>query len=277
MVLLARTSKPVVKWAGGKAKLLREILPLVPDKVATYREPFCGGAAVFFALEKGRRKRAVLCDQNADLVALYTVLRDDVEGLMRALKKYRYDRDLFYETRAIDPITLSQRERAARLVFLNKTCFNGLWRVNSSGIFNVPFGRYANPNILDVPTLKAAASVLKGTTIVHGDFTKATKAAKPGDFVYMDPPYVPLSKTANFAAYATGGFGPADQLRLKGEFARLASLGVHAVLSNHDTEEMRELYKDFNIVPVNVIRSINSNIAKRGPAREILVLSWKQR
>jgi DNA adenine methylase len=277
MVSLARTSKPVVKWAGGKAKLLREILPLVPDKVATYREPFCGGAAVFFALESTRRKRAVLCDQNADLVALYTVLRDDVDGLIRALRKYRYDRDLFYETRAIDSATLNERERAARLVFLNKTCFNGLWRVNSSGIFNVPFGRYANPNICDVPTLKAAALVLKGATIVHGDFIKATKTAKPGDFVYMDPPYVPLSKTANFAAYATGGFGPADQLRLKNEFARLASLGVNAVLSNHDTEEMRELYKDFNIVPVNVIRSINSNITKRGPAREILVLNWKNR
>jgi DNA adenine methylase len=264
-------TKPVIKWAGGKSKLLVHILPLVPEKIATYREPFCGGAAVFFALSPSQRKRAVLCDQNRDLVALYTALRDDVDALITELGRYRYDRKLFYRTRAIDPETLSQIERAARLVFLNKTCFNGLWRVNSKGIFNVPFGRYDNPTILDEEVLRRASTVLKGVRIEHGDFMLATKGAKAGDFVYFDPPYAPLSKTALFTAYATQGFGHADQVRLRDEFARLGDRGVQAVLSNHDTEEIRALYADFRIHPLGVRRSINSNVAKRGPARELLI------
>jgi DNA adenine methylase len=264
-------TKPVIKWAGGKSKLLTHILPLLPAQIVTYREPFCGGAAVFFALSPSQRKRAVLCDQNQDLVALYIALRDDVDGLISALGHYRYDRKLFYKTRAVDPETLSPVERAARLVFLNKTCFNGLWRVNSKGVFNVPFGRYENPTILDEDVLRRAAAVLKGVRIEHGDFVLATKGAKAGDFVYFDPPYAPLSKTALFTAYATQGFGHADQVRLRDEFARLGKLGVQAVLSNHDTEEIRALYAGFRIVALGVRRSINSNIQKRGPARELLI------
>lgn len=269
-----RVAKPVVKWAGGKSKLLGKILPLIPERVLTYREPFCGGAAVFFALPVEQRKKAVLCDQNADLIALYVAIRDDVDAVIKALSRFRYDRDLFYQVRAQDATKLSAVERAARLVFLNKTCFNGLWRVNASGMFNVPFGRYDNPTILDEVALRNAAEVLRRARIVHGDFLQATRTAKQGDFVYFDPPYVPLSKTAQFTAYASEGFGHEDQLRLRDELKRLSKLGVRAVLSNHDTEETRELYRDFRVEGVDVIRSINANIKRRGAAREILVMNW---
>lgn len=270
--------KPIVKWAGGKARLLGSLLPHVPAAIDTYVEPFAGGAALFFALASGdggpRFRRAVLADQNAELVACYRAVQRDVEGVIRALGGYRYDRDLFYETRELDTSGMSDVERAARLLFLNRTCFNGLWRVNAAGKFNVPFGRYENPRILDAEGLREASRVLAKVDIVHGDFTRATKKLGEGDFVYFDPPYVPVSATANFTAYAKDGFGDADQERLASELRRLRARGVGVLLSNHDTPAARRLYAaDFAVQVVHVKRPINSDIKKRGHAAELVVTS----
>ena len=270
-------AQSVVKWAGGKKGLLGELLPLVPASIGRYYEPFAGGAALYFALasETPRRfKRATLADTNADLVALYQALRTDVEGLIDTLGQYRYEADLFYATRELDPDTMAPVERAARLLFLNKTCFNGLWRVNSKGKFNVPFGRFVNPKIVDPPRLREAAKALRHATCKLGDFAKVTKDAKPGDFVYFDPPYVPVSTTANFTAYGKVAFGPPQQERLVAELQRLKALGVKALLSNADTPSTRALYAKFRVRVVHMRRSINSATEKRGLSPELLVDTW---
>jgi len=266
--------KPVVKWAGGKARLLGEILPSVPAKIGTYYEPFCGGAALFFALaaeEPRRFKRAVINDQNQELVSLYRAIRDDLSGLIKELRKFKHDRDFFYEVRGWDVKKASEAKRGARLLFLNKTCFNGLWRVNSKGLFNVPFGKYKNPNFLDEEALEAASRALQDVDIRNEDFAEVTRASKTGDFVYFDPPYAPVSRTAQFTSYAVDGFGPADQERLKDEFARLRKKKVASMLSNADVADVRALYKDFPLRSVHARRSINSDIKKRGVVSEVIV------
>ena len=279
----SRAVKPIVKWAGGKSRLLPELLKRVPGEIRTYAEPFAGGAALFFALaasaERGRRsfKRAILSDENQELVACYRAVRENVDGVIEALRDYRYDKDLFYETRDRDPRAMTDVNRAARLIFLNHTCFNGLWRVNASGRFNVPFGRYKNPRILDEEGLRAASAAFARTEVMHGDFALATRKLGRGDFVYFDPPYAPVSKTASFTAYAREGFDASDQERLLDEFRALHERGALAMLSNADTKEMRALYKQFAVHIVYAPRSINSDGAKRGNARELLVTSWGMR
>jgi DNA adenine methylase len=270
-------ARSIVKWAGGKKALLGELLPLVPVAVERYFEPFAGGAALFFALASEtpcRFKKATLADTNADLVALYQALKTDADALIETLGQYRYDEAMFYATRDVDPATLDPVGRAARLLFLNKTCFNGLWRVNSKGKFNVPFGRLVNPKIVDPPRLRAASKALRHATCKLGDFAKITKNAKPGDFVYFDPPYAPISSTANFTAYGSAGFGPEQQTRLVEELSRLKALKVRAVLSNADTPYTRELYARFSVRVVHMRRSINSATAKRGLSPELLVDTW---
>lgn len=269
--------KPIVKWAGGKSKLLGELLPRVPQGIRTYYEPFFGGGALFVALASHKpkaMKKAVIADRNPDLVACYKAIRDNVDGLIRELGHYHYDHDLFYATRARDVSTANDVVRGARLLFLNHTCFNGLWRVNSKGEFNVPFGRYTNPKICNEPLLRGWHGVLQGVTIQAVDFATITKKAKEGDFVYFDPPYMPVSRTANFASYGAGGFGDTEQTRLRDEFARLAKCGTNAVLSNADTPASRALYKDFSCFVVKASRRINSNIKKRGDASELIVTNW---
>jgi DNA adenine methylase len=269
--------RPLVKWAGGKSRLLGELLPRIPHDTKRYFEPFFGGGALFFALAASAPRsvrRAVLADQNDDLIATYRALRDDVDALVRELRKYRYDEKLFYAVRGRDLQGASDTERAARLIFLNHTCFNGLWRVNSKGQFNVPFGRYTNPTICNEPLLRRLAPLLKDVDLHVADFAVVTRKAKRGDFVYFDPPYMPVSKTANFASYATGGFVLADHQRLQQEFTRLAGIGVNAMLSNADTPDTRALYKDFSCFLVRTSRRINSNIARRGDASELIVTNW---
>ncbi len=279
--------KPIVKWAGGKSSLLDELRARIPAEVRTYAEPFAGGAALFFDLA-GRRDaktppserrhfdRAVLCDQNEDLVATYRAVRDELPALITRLARYTNDRDLFYETRALDPRGMSDVERGARLIFLNKTCYNGLWRVNQGGRFNVPFGRYKSPRILDEERLSAASAALQGVEVSVSDFATVTRSLGPGDFVYLDPPYAPLTRTANFTSYASGGFGVADHERLATELADLGKRGAMGMLSNADTPTMRELYRDhgFTVHVVHAPRAINSDGAKRGEASELLVTSW---
>lgn len=270
-------AKPVVKWAGGKKALLGELMALMPERVERYIEPFAGGAALFFALASEaplRFSRATLCDQNRDLIAMYRALKSQPDALIATLGKYRYDEEMYYQIRELDPEQLDPTERAARLIFLNKTCFNGLWRVNSKGKFNVPFGRFPNPKILDEPRLRDAHQALRKVTIEQGDFAKVTRKAAPGDFIYFDPPYVPVSKTANFTAYGEKGFDATEQLRLATEMRRLRELGVHAVLSNSDTEEVRALYKDFSVRVVLMRRNINSDGGGRAKIAELLVTTW---
>jgi|KBSMisStaDraftv2_1062788.scaffolds.fasta_scaffold198940_1 DNA adenine methylase len=267
---------PFLKWAGGKRQLLAHIEPLLPERIDTYFEPFLGGAAVFFRLAAaGRFRRAVLADANPELVNCYQAIRDDVDGVIAALGKYRNSRALYYRVRRRDPARLSPTERAARLIYLNRCGYNGLYRVNSKGQFNVPFGRYRRPLICDEPRLRAAAAALHKVRIICADFAKTLRNVGPGDFVYLDPPYVPLSATSSFTAYARSNFGPADQERLAGVLRKLAAREVPALLSNSDCAVTRQLYDGFDgISTVPARRAINSVGHARGPVDELLVRSF---
>jgi DNA adenine methylase len=270
-------AKPILKWAGGKKRLLGELLPKLPTHVRTYAEPFAGGAALFFALESDRSRsfeHAILADQNEELVACYRAVKSRARELVLRLRDYKYDRDAYYRVRAEETAGWSDVDRGARLIYLNHTCFNGLWRVNAAGKFNVPFGRYDNPRIVDEEGLLSASAALQRVEIVHADFAEVTASLGPGDFAYFDPPYVPLSKTASFTSYAAGGFGPQDQERLARELSALRDRGACAMLSNADTKGVRELYQGFAVHEVKAPRAINSNTKKRGDVNELLVTSW---
>ena len=262
---------------------------LPAGRFATYAEPFCGGGAMFFALaaEPERRfERALLADKNAELVSLYQAIKVDVEPLIDRLRGYQDDylrldddarRAHFYTVRALTTEAMTTVERGARLLFLNKTCFNGLWRVNAAGQFNVPFGKYASPRILDVDVLRAAHEALEVAEIRLADFAELTRELRRGDFAYFDPPYVPVSKTANFTAYASVRFGPADQERLATELAVLRKRGVSAMLSNASTDEMRALYAGhgFFVHTIQAARAINSDPSKRGDVSELVVTTYE--
>jgi DNA adenine methylase len=272
--------KPIVKWAGGKSRLLGELLDRVPRRLKTYAEPFAGGAALFFALaaEKARGarsfERAVLADRNEELVACYRAVRDELEAVVTALAGFRHDRDLFYEVRAQETAGMSDVDRAARFIFLNRTCFNGLWRVNAGGRFNVPFGKYKNPRILDADALAAASRALVGVEILSSDFAAVTGGLGRGDFAYLDPPYVPLSRTSSFTAYAKDGFGAGDQDRLARELRAMKRRGAKAMLSNADTPVTRELYGGLACHVIKAPRSISCDGGGRGDAGELVVTTW---
>jgi DNA adenine methylase len=272
----AAVPSPFLKWAGGKRQLLARILDSVPERIGTYFEPFVGGGAVFFGLvARGRRfRRAVLGDANEELIRCYAAIRDDVGAVIRVLGRHRYDRDLYYDVRARDPARLSDAGRAARLIYLNRCGYNGLYRVNRKGEFNVPFGRYKDPVICDVPRLRAAAGALAGVKLLHGDFQETLRGAKSGDFVYLDPPYVPLSPTSSFTAYSTAKFDAAEQARLASVLRDLGARRVRALLSNSDCVETRQLYEEHLAEPVPVRRAINSVAAGRGAVGELLVKSF---
>ena len=282
--------EPVLKWAGGKTRLLPELVRRLPaaflaaqaavSDVATvgtrtrrtrtprYFEPFSGGAALFFHL---RPHHATLTDCNEELIHLYRVVRDDVEALIDELSQHPHDRTHYYSVRAQNPHELDPIERAARMVFLNRTCFNGLWRVNKRGEFNVPFGSYTNPTICPEDRLRAASRALAGVTLEVMDFEAATANAKAGDFVYFDPPYVPLTRTASFTAYTGLGFGLPEQQRLAELFTKLTSRGIHCMLSNSDTPLVRELYAGHRIDRVLAPRSISRDASRRDAVGEVIV------
>ncbi len=272
--------RPVLKWAGGKGRLVPAILERLPEKIDSYYEPFAGSAAVLFALASTRRfKRAVLSDQNQELINVYKAIKKDCERVIELLEELRasHGKDEYYLVRAQKPADLDQFQRAARTIYLNKTGFNGLYRVNKSGQFNVPFGRYENPNICDVPRLRAAAAALRKVKLEVGDFERACAECRPGDAVYFDPPYVPLSKTSNFTAYHHEVFDDGQHQRLAELFARLAAASVRVVLSNSDTPRTRELYDGWQIDEILVARPINSKTTKRGNVGELLVCSDRMR
>lgn len=267
------TPGPFLKWAGGKRQLLPRILALVPARVRTYYEPFLGGGALFFAMAaEGRFKRAVLGDANGELIACYTAVRDQVEDVIDKLSRLRNTPDEYYRVRRQRPEALEPPARAARIIYLNRCGYNGLYRVNSEGKFNVPFGRYARPRICDPDRLRAASSALQPVELVRGDFASilARRRLDAQDFVYLDPPYVPISKTASFTAYA-GGFAMPDQERLAKLLRKLSDKGVAAVLSNSDCPDTRRLYEGLAWDTVPARRAINSVASRRGPIAELLV------
>lgn len=262
-------AEPVLKWAGGKRQLLAEICERLPRRIHTYYEPFLGGGAVLFELAHQKRfEKAVVSDQNPELVETYQVIQRDVESLITILSKMPHSEEDYYRIRATAPRLPSRR--AARMIYLNRTGYNGLYRVNRSGQFNVPFGRYASPRICDPERLRAVSSVLQGVEIRHGDFESTVARARSRDAVYLDPPYVPLSETARFAEYYSTPFGETEHRRLQGVFSELVDRGVSVLLSNSDTPLTRELYGDFSLEFVTARRNINSDGTRRGHVREIL-------
>lgn len=274
--------RPFVKWAGGKRHLaprLAEIAATLPFR--RYSEPFLGGGAVFFWLaHRGllHDRPVVLADANPELMVTYAVVRDRVEELIADLRQRERsfkagDRRAYYyrvrQEQPADPV-----QRASRLLFLNKTCYNGLYRVNREGRFNVPYGDYANPRIVDPAILRAASAALQGVGLRTGDYRERLAGVEPGDLVYLDPPYHPLSATASFTGYTGDGFGPAEQRQLAAEFHRLAELGASVVLSNSDHPLIRELYTGYPRKVVRAPRAINCNGAGRGLVAELLITSF---
>jgi DNA adenine methylase len=261
--------RPFLKWVGGKGQLLSQLWPHLPERFERYHEPFLGGGALFFAL---RPRRAFLSDVNRELVDCYTAVRDEIDDVIAALRTHRYEQEHYYEVRAQNPFLLSSAERAARTIFLNRTGFNGLYRVNRSGQFNVPFGRYTNPLICDEINLRACSVALQDAELKVQDFTLAGDSMLPGDLAYFDPPYVPVSATANFTGYSADGFNSNDQARLARLFGRLVERNVHALLSNADVPALRELYRSFPAATLLASRAVNCDTSKRGKVNEVLVL-----
>lgn len=279
--VISTKPRPFVKWAGGKRQLLKQFksLDLYPPSgfdpsVNTYYEPFVGGGAVFFDLLP---KKAVLSDLNNELVITYNVIRDNVDELIRSLKKHIYDKDYYLGVRSRSIQKLSAVEIASRFIYLNRTGFNGLYRVNKSGQFNVPFGRYSNPIICDEENLMRVSQALQDTTITHGDYKHILKRVKRDDFVYLDPPYYPLTKTASFTSYTTEGFLEDEQIELRDTFIELHKRGCYVMLSNSDTSFIRKLYSglsDTTITRIKATRTINSKGNSRGKITELVIRNY---
>lgn len=271
----AKGARPFLKWAGGKGKLVADILKRLPPTYRHYHEPFVGGGALFFAL---RPARAFLSDVNEELVTTYQVVRDNLDDLIEHLSHHRYERDYFYEVRGWDRRpdfgSLSPAKRAARFIFLNKTCFNGLYRVNSKGHYNVPFGDYAAPVILDTDNLMRCHQALQGTDISLASYRAVEARAEAGDLVYFDPPYAPVSATSSFTGYTAHGFTDADQQELRDLCVRLDTKGVSFILSNSSAPTILDLYQNFCIERISVARAINATASGRGKVDEVLVRNF---
>lgn len=275
--------KPFLKWAGGKRQLLSEIRKYYPKKYKTYYEPFVGAGAVFMDLQPNE---LVINDYNGELINAYEVIKNDVEALIEKLKIHDENntKEYFYELRELDRglhfENMTNVERAARLIYLNKTCFNGLFRVNSNGQFNVPYGNYKNPNIVNELTLRANNVFFNKTNIriVNGDFEVICRDAVKGDFFYFDPPYADVNDDkASFVGYTLNGFNVLEQERLRDLFVELDKKGCFVMLSNSSVPIIHELYKDYEdtTVILNANRSINSNASGRGKVEEVLVMNYK--
>lgn len=271
--------QPVVKWVGGKRQLLQDLVPLFPKSFRSYCEPFFGGGAVLFNLQP---KQAYINDINVELVNMYLVVRDNVDRLIDMLSKHKNESGYFYKVRDwdrdksfydnLDPIT-----KAARLIFLNKTCYNGLFRVNNAGEFNTPFGSHKNPNIVNAPVLRAVSHYLNTSeiTISSKDYCDVLDSIKSSTFVYLDPPYDPVSDTASFTGYIKNGFNREEQIRLKQNCDKLDKRGVKFLLSNSATPFILELYSDYRMSLVHAKRAINSVGNRRGDVEEVLVRNYE--
>ncbi len=269
--------KPFVKWAGGKRQLLPEIKKYVPRQFETFYEPFVGGGAVLFDLQP---EKYVINDINAEIVNVYRTIKRDAEKLIKKLKTFKNEADFYYKVRGMDREQgfekLSPVDRAARIIYLNKTCFNGLFRVNRKGQFNVPFGKYKNPNIVNEETLLAVSQFFNQTQgeILNTDFEKALDGVNNQSFAYIDPPYDPLSYSSSFTGYSLNGFGRGEQERLKLVCDKLDKRGCKFLLSNSATDFIKDLYQDYNIKIVKAGRNINSVATKRGKIDEVLIRNY---
>ena len=271
---------PFLKWVGGKRQLMPSIVANLPENIKDYIyvEPFIGGGALFFNLQP---KNAIINDFNEELINVYLVIKNNLEELIKDLKKHKNEAEYYYSIRSLDRngklSKLTAVQRASRIIFLNKTCFNGLYRVNSSGEFNTLFGRYINPNIVNEPTLKAVNKYLNNNNIdiKSGDYSTILKKANKKSFVYLDPPYHPISESSNFTGYIQGGWNKIDQINLKISCDELNKKGVKFLLSNSSTAFIKDLYKDYKITIVNANRAINSNGADRGEIKEFLIRNYE--
>ena len=269
--------RPLVKWVGGKRQLMDTIKRHVPSHIGRYYEPFFGGGAVLFGLQP---PCATINDTNEELINLYKVVKENPKELIADLRRHKNEEEYFYEVRSLDRdldkwSNLTEVQRASRLIFLNKTCFNGLYRVNNSGEFNAPFGRYKNPRIVDQVTINAVSRFLKANDVLllNGDFQSAVTDASSGDFVYMDPPYDPVSSSASFTGYAKGGFDQDEQIRVRDTSLKLIEKGVNVLISNSSTDFIHKIYDltCFKVVKVKARRAVNSNGGERGEVDEVLI------
>jgi DNA adenine methylase len=268
-----------LKWAGGKLQLIEQFENLFPSDFRNYYEPFIGSGAVFFYLKsKSKPNKVILSDTNEELINCFAVVRDKPSELIEIILNHRkrHSKQYYYEVRDLESDRLDSVSRAARMIYLNKTCFNGLYRVNSKGEFNVPFGDYKNPSIFDRNTLYRASQMLQDADLRVMTFDKVLDFAGKDDFVYFDPPYIPLSKTSSFTRYSKGEFSIKEQNQLSEVFRALDSMGCLVMLSNSDHSLTRELYRDYdkNIVVVRAKRKINSVGSKRGAINEIVVTNY---
>jgi len=283
--LYTKQYQPFIKWVGGKRGLLNQILPLFPKEFNNYYEPFIGGGAVFFELfSKGllNGKKIILSDINSELINTYNLIKDNPYELINNLENYKeqHSKEFYYQIRELDRKedykNLSNLEKATRFIYLNKTCFNGLYRVNKKGYFNTPIGSYKNPNIADRDVILSASEALQNATIKQQSFKEILKEVKKGDLVYFDPPYYPLNATSNFTSYDSNCFLEDEQFELFEIFDKLADNGAKVVQSNSDTDFIKELYKKYNTNIVNANRFINSKSNGRGKITEVLIRSQKQ-
>lgn len=269
---------PVVKWVGGKRQLLEALRPLLPKRYSVYCEPFLGGGALLFDLQP---ERARVNDVNSELVNVYEVIRDSVEALIEDLSGHRNEGEYYYAVRDWDRdpkkyASLSAVQRASRIIFLNKTCYNGLFRVNNAGEFNTPFGSYKNPNIVNAATLRAVSGYFQEADIQFSsaDYSVVLESLPKNSFVYLDPPYFPISETANFTGYTKGGFGREEQIRLKEYCDALTRRGIVFMLSNSAAEFVAGLFAEYRIDVIRARRAINSVSTKRGDVDEIVVRNY---
>ncbi|MCD7780928.1 MAG: DNA adenine methylase [Candidatus Gastranaerophilales bacterium] len=272
---LKEETYPIVKWVGGKRQLMFELIKNMPKSYNRYFEPFIGGGALFFELQP---ENAYISDMNEELINLYQVVRDNVDELIIDLQRHEVSKKYFMRIRNIDRTdkyeNWSDIQKASRFIYLNRTCFNGMYRVNSQGQFNVPFGHYKNPRIIDENNLLNCSELLKKTEIRCADFSEVLSKVRNGDFVYFDPPYVPLNETSSFTSYTKDGFDIDMQFKLREVCDELDSIGVKFMLSNSDTELANELYANYEIKKVFASRAINANVDGRGKITEVLVRNY---
>jgi DNA adenine methylase len=268
----------LVKWAGGKKQLLTQFDKFFPNKIERYIEPFVGGGAVaFHIIKRFEPKFVLLSDINEELVNAYNAVKNNVPELISALTilAKNHSKEFYYKIREVNPNTLSNIEMAARFIYLNKTCFNGLYRVNSQGKFNVPIGSYKNPQIVDIKSLLEINKLLKNALIKAMPFEKVLEFAKTGDLIYLDPPYYPVKEGKSFTKYSKTDFLEKDQKRLAELFDKLDSLGCRLILSNSDTEFIHKLYSKYNWNLVKARRLINCDASNRGQITEAVVTNYK--
>lgn len=265
-------AKPFLKWAGGKSSLLGHLTEFVPQNYDRYCEAFLGGAAFFFHLSP---RKAILSDANAELIHCYRVVQKNPRDLIEALVSYENKESEFYRVRAQNPKTLGAVNRAARFIYLNKTCFNGLYRVNKAGRFNTPYGKNPTARFVDGENLLAVSTVLQNVELLHADFFDVTEShVKKNDFIYFDPPYLPVSEFSDFKRYTSTQFGEADHIRLAHAFRKLDKMGCYVLLSNSYHPVVKELYKGFSQETVTAPRFINCRGGRRGHVRELLIRNF---